>query len=79
MSRISIEVTEEEHQKLKAIAAFSGKSIKKYVLGKTLHSEDEEESMQRLKAFLKPRIEAAERGQLSSRTATQILEDISSE
>jgi uncharacterized protein (DUF1778 family) len=32
MSRISIDVTPEEHQKLKAMAALKGKSIKDYVL-----------------------------------------------
>jgi len=36
MSRISIEVTSEEHQKLKTMAASRGQSIKDYVIERTL-------------------------------------------
>ena len=36
MSRISIDVTGDEHKKLKAMAALRGKSIKDYVLERTL-------------------------------------------
>ncbi|MFT7537448.1 MAG: hypothetical protein ACI85K_003407 [Hyphomicrobiaceae bacterium] len=36
MSRISIDVTPEEHQRLKAMAALQGKSIKEFVLANTL-------------------------------------------
>ena len=81
MSRISIEVTEEEHNQLKAIASLSGKSIKDYVLERTLPAEPghEEKAMNELKSFLKSRIEAAERGLLSPRSAINILEEISAE
>jgi len=36
MSRISIDVTDDEHKRLKAMAALRGKSIKDYVLERTL-------------------------------------------
>lgn len=36
MGRISIDVTDDEHKKLKAMAALRGKSIKDYVLERTL-------------------------------------------
>ena len=36
MSRISIDVTDAEHKKLKALAALSGKSIKEFVIERTL-------------------------------------------
>ena len=36
MPRLSIDITSEEHQKLKAIAALKGQSIKDYVLKRTL-------------------------------------------
>jgi uncharacterized protein (DUF1778 family) len=32
MSRLSIDLTPEQHQKIKAVAAMQGKSIKEYVL-----------------------------------------------
>ena len=36
MPRLSIDITPEEHQKLKAIAALKGQSIKEFVLKRTL-------------------------------------------
>jgi uncharacterized protein (DUF1778 family) len=80
MPRISIEISPEEHQRLKAFAALRGQSIKEYVLEQTLppianQDASEAQALQELEAFLKPRIEAAERGEASSRTVTQIFED----
>ena len=80
MPRISIEVSPEEHQRLKAFAALRGQSIKEYVLEQTLppianQDASEAQALQELEAFLKPRIEAAERGEVASRTVTQIFED----
>lgn len=82
MSRLSIELTSEQHQRLKAIAALHGKSIKEYVLERSLPdlpntgSMTEEEALRQLEQFLKPRIEAAERGERSSRSPLQILGDV---
>ena len=82
MSRLSIELTQEQHQRLKAMAALQGKSIKEYVLDRSLpdlpdrESMTEEEVLHQLEQFLKPRIEAAERGERSSRTALQIFGDV---
>ena len=36
MPRLSIDITAEEHQKLKAIAALKGQSVKEFVLKRTL-------------------------------------------
>ena len=82
MSRLSIEVTSEQHQRLKAVAALHGKSIKDYVLERALpslpdmESLSEEETLQKLEDFLKPRIKAAERGKASSRSVRQIFKDV---
>lgn len=55
--RLSIDVTSEQHKKLKAIAAIQGKSIKDYVLEKSLPRQnsnnkydqlDEEETFRKL-------------------------------
>ncbi len=83
MSRLSIELTQEQHQRLKAMAALQGKSIKNYVLDRSLPNlpdrefMTEEEALRQLEQLLKPRIEAAERGERSSRTPNQIFEDVS--
>jgi len=42
MSRISIDVTDNEHKKLKATAALRGKTIKDYVLERTLATDEVE-------------------------------------
>lgn len=81
MPRISIEVTDEQHKRLKAFAALRGQSIKDYVLEQALPSNgdhdqlSEEEALRELESFLKPRIEAAERGEIVSKSVTQIFED----
>lgn len=78
MPRLSIDITLEEHQKLKAIAALKGQSIKEYVLGRALgdapalHGMTENEAFSALTDFLKPRIDQARRGELSNKSMSDI-------
>lgn len=78
MPRLSIDITQEEHQKLKAIAALKGESIKDFVLKSTLGETpsvddmSEGEALNALSDFLKPRIEEAERGALSTKSFDDI-------
>jgi predicted transcriptional regulator len=82
MHRLSIEVTAEQHQRLKAIAALHGQSLKDYVLERALpqlpdlDALSEEEALQRLEAFLQPRIAEAERGEVVAQTVEQIFADV---
>ena len=82
MSRLSIEVTPEQHQRLKAVAALSGMTIKEYVLARVLppvpEQEDlsEEEALHRLEAFLKPRVEAAQRGEVVNISVEEIFAEV---
>ena len=78
MSRISIDVTAEEHQKLKAMAALQGKTIKEFVLERTLGEikDDEEAAMQELLAVLNQRVERARRDGPSNRTVGDIFEEV---
>jgi hypothetical protein len=74
MSRISIELTQEQHQKIKAIAALKGSTIREYVLTRILPSEQEEEiALMELEAFLKPRLEQAEAGDVFVTSAADIF------
>ncbi len=78
MSRISIDVTPEEHQKLKALAALKGRSIKDYVIERTLGMErdmSEEAALKELEVLLDGRIRAAEAGAVSRRTVGEIFKD----
>ncbi|MBE9565077.1 MAG: DUF1778 domain-containing protein [Proteobacteria bacterium] len=77
--RLSIEVTKEQHQQLKAAAALQGQSIKNYVLERTLPNADEQTALQELEAFLKPRIEAVHNNALSEKTVENIFDDVQRE
>ncbi len=74
--RLSIEITAQQHQHLKAAAALQGKSIKNYVLERTLPDISEQASLQELEAFLQPRIKAAERGEFSSKSVDDIFDEV---
>jgi hypothetical protein len=77
--RLSIEITPEQHQRLKATAALQGKSIKDYVLDRTLPDSDEQTALQELEGFLKPRIEAARKGDFSSKSIDDIFDEVEQE
>jgi uncharacterized protein (DUF1778 family) len=76
MSRISIDVTDDEHKKLKAMAALRGKSIKDYVLERTLGTaEADDAALRELEELLDGRSRAAQAGAVSRRTATTVFAD----
>ena len=78
MSRISIEVTPEEHKKLKTIAALKGKSIKDFVIERTLGSaenQSEDSALRELELILDQRIREAEKGRGSSRKVETIFQE----
>lgn len=76
MSRISIDVTPKEHQKLKALAALQGKSIKEYVLERTLGEDSSgQDALAELEAILDERIREAEAGGISKRTVEEIFRE----
>jgi hypothetical protein len=77
--RLSIEISPEQHQRLKASAALKGQSIKDYVLDRTLPDSDEQTALQELESFLKPRIEAAKNGDFSSKSIDDIFDGVEQE
>jgi len=76
MSRLSIELTPEQHQQVKALAALSGSSIRNYVLTRLLPSSDEELALQELEALLDTRLKAAKAGAISKKTVQEIFQDV---
>lgn len=77
MIRISIDVTADEHKRLKTLAALEGQSIKEFVLSRTLShsgSADENKAMNELEAMLSTRIHRAETEGASTRSVEDILE-----
>ena len=74
MSRISIDVTPDEHKRLKALAALQGKSIKEFVLERTLGgANDEDDALSELEAILDDRALEAEMLGASSRSVKDIF------
>lgn len=78
MSRISIDITDNEHKKLKAMAALRGQSIKDFVLERTLGAGDEadDNAMLELEKLLDSRIRSAQAGAVSRRTASEVFADV---
>lgn len=76
MSRISIDVSLREHQKLKALAALQGLSIKDFVLERTLGASgdrDLDAAQAQLEALLDERIRRAEGGTVRVHTVQNIF------
>lgn len=78
MSRLSIEVTPEQHQLLKAMAALQGKSIKDFILDKVLPQQAEEPpqnySVKQLETLLQQRLTSAHNGNFSEQSVTDIFD-----
>lgn len=83
MSRISIDVTAEQHQRLKALAALQGKTIKEFVLASTLGAQadghDEAAALEELETLLDERLANARGNGVSSRTVREIAERVERE
>ena len=77
--RLSIEVSPEQHQRLKASAALKGQSIKESVLSRTLPAADEQAALQELEDFLRPRLAAAKQGDFSSKSVDDIFDEVEQE
>lgn len=77
MSRISIEVSPEQHKQIKALAALKGQSIKDFVMEKVLpiNSENDDPSMSELKDFLRERLRKSRTEPWSKFSFDEIVED----
>ena len=69
-----IDITLEQHQHLKA-AALQGKSIKSYVLERSLPAADEQVALKELEDFLTPRIEMAKQGVVINESVDDIFNE----
>lgn len=74
--RFSIEVTTEQHQRLKAAAALNGESVDEYILKRALPVQNKSVALEELETFLKPRIKAAKNGSLSNKTVDDIFDSV---
>lgn len=76
MSRLTIDITEKQHQSLKALAALQGKTIKQYALERLFPGDVEgERAWEELKTLMNTRISDGLAGRLSTKTVGEILDE----
>jgi len=73
--RLSIDVTPEQHQFLKAAAAIQGKSIKSYVLERALPDSEEQKAFAQLENLLASRTASAKAGNVSDKSLDEIFDE----
>jgi Antitoxin ParD len=77
MSRLTIDITDKQHQALKAMAALEGKTIKDYALERLFPAaQTEEHALAELKVLLEQRLGEAQRGEVTSKSITDIANEV---
>lgn len=76
MSRLTIDISEQQHQSLKALAALQGKTIKQYALERLFPGNvDNDPAWQELRGLLTSRINDGLAGKVSARSIGDILDE----
>jgi hypothetical protein len=76
MSRLTIDITDQQHQSLKALAALQGKTIKQYALERLFPGDtDGERAWEDLKTLMSTRVNEGLSGNVSTKTVGEILDE----
>lgn len=76
MSRLTIDITTQQHQSLKALAALQGKTIRQYTLERLFPGDTgEDRAWQELKNLLHARINAGLAGKVSTKRIHEVLDE----
>jgi hypothetical protein len=76
MSHLTIDITDQQHQSLKALAALQGKTIKQYALERLFPDDvDADTAWQELKTLLENRINDGLAGKVSAKSIGEILDE----
>ena len=76
MNRLTIDMTDQQHQSLKALAALQGKTIKQYALERLFPGDaDADQAWQELKTMLRNRINDGLAGKVSTKSVGEILDE----
>lgn len=77
MSRLTIDMTDQQHRSLRALAAQRGKTVGEYAIERLfpVSTGEKEQAWQDLKAVLEGRIEQGLAGGISSRAIRAIVDD----
>ena len=76
MSRLTIDISDQQHQRLKALAALQGKSIKQYAIERLFAGQQaDDHAWQELKTLLDRRISEGLAGGVSARSIDAIVDE----
>lgn len=76
MSRLTIDITDQQHQSLKAMAALQGKTIKQYTVERLFSTDvSSDQAWQELKTMLGERIAEGLAGNMSTKSMTAIVDE----
>jgi hypothetical protein len=77
MSRLTIDITNQQHQALKAMAALQGKSIKEYAVERLFPEVgNDEQAMVELRHLLAARVAEASCGEVSTKSISEIATEV---
>lgn len=76
MSRLTIDISDQQHQRLKAMAALQGKTIRQFALERLFPASSEDEhAWDVLKRLLEHRINEGLAGKVSTKSASAIVDE----
>ncbi len=76
MSRLTIDISDKQHQSLKAHAALQGKTIKQYALERLFPDDgDADKAWQELKTIVETLVEEGLLGKVSNKSIREILDE----
>lgn len=76
MSRLTIDITDQQHQSLKALATLQGKTIKQYALERLFPSDaDANQAWKELRSLLSSRVKEGLDVNISTKNIREILDE----
>jgi len=76
MSRLTIDITQQQHQNLKVMAALQGKTIKQYTIERLFSGyNDDEQAWKELKTLLNKRVHDGLSGKISTKSIKEIIDE----
>jgi len=76
MSRLTIDMTDQQHQSLKALAALQGKTIRQYALERLFPADSgDDQALRELKQLLSERIAEGLAGKVSAKSIGDIVDE----
>ncbi len=77
MSRLTIDLTDEQHKHLKAVAALEGKTMRQFATERLFpEKNDQDAAWEEFRVLMNRRIDQAEKEGYSSKTVTEIFDEV---